>query len=74
MAKPLRFNRCGCDSPSLGRIPRSWWMRLFKSRRLYVCNSCNAPVFAIQRDVEVANWQAATLLKPYLPTVSDDLR
>lgn len=49
-------------------------MRLFRSRRLYVCKNCNARVFAIQSQVEVANWQAATLLKPYLPTASDDLR
>lgn len=73
MAGPLRLDQCGCQLPSFGRIPRSWWMRVFRSRRLYVCTGCNARVFARQREVEIANWKAATLREPYLPTASDEL-
>lgn len=49
-------------------------MRLFRSRRLYVCNGCKARVFALREEVEAANWQATTLIKPYLPTSSDEPR
>jgi hypothetical protein len=74
MANRLLFRRCKCQSPSLERIPRSWWMRLFKSRRLYVCNVCKARVFAIREEVETAHWHKTTLIKTYLPTSSYEPR
>ena len=56
----LLFNKCECDWGDLSRIPRSWWMRLFKSRRLYFCTGCQSRLFAHRNSIEgVPQWWAA---------------
>lgn len=41
----LRFTTCGCGVRHLVRIDRSWWMKLFARRRLYVCAVCHERQF-----------------------------
>lgn len=36
----VRFIYCGCGHEHLFRMQRSWWMRLFGARRLYLCTHC----------------------------------
>jgi predicted SprT family Zn-dependent metalloprotease len=36
----VRYQPCGCDQHYRKRQRRSWWMRLFWSRRLYLCKDC----------------------------------
>jgi hypothetical protein len=41
----MRLTACSCGAEHLERIPRSWWMRLFISRRHYQCSRCRATMF-----------------------------
>jgi hypothetical protein len=41
----MRLTACSCGAEHHERIPRSWWMRLFISRRHYRCNRCQATMF-----------------------------
>jgi hypothetical protein len=40
----LAFFACGCGLPRLARAPRSFWMRVLPSFRLYKCGRCGAKV------------------------------
>ncbi len=56
----LLFNKCECDWGDLSRIPRSWWMRLFWSRRLYFCTACKSRLLARRSAIEGApQWRTA---------------
>ena len=58
----LLLKKCGCDFNGLARAPRSAWMRLFRSRRLYFCRHCKSRIFAYKLAVEgTAEWQATTM-------------
>jgi hypothetical protein len=41
----MRLRACSCGTEHLERIPRSWWMRPFASRRHYQCSRCRATMF-----------------------------
>lgn len=41
----MKLTMCACGAEHLERIPRSWWMRLFTSRRHYQCSQCGATLF-----------------------------
>lgn len=48
----MRFRTCGCASVHLVRLERSWWMRLWRGKRLYFCTLCRAK-FLISRPPNV---------------------
>jgi hypothetical protein len=42
----MRISKCKCGTQYYVRIPRQWWMRLFRARRLhYGCEGCGASLF-----------------------------
>jgi hypothetical protein len=41
----LQYEPCGCDPQYHKRRPRSLWMRLFWTRRLYHCKDCQQYLF-----------------------------
>lgn len=43
---------CTCDESELDRIRRTWWMRLWSSKRLYECRGCGARLFVAKQSVE----------------------
>lgn len=49
----MRLKPCGCDASNYERLQRSWWMRLFESRRYYHCNRCKANMFLTREDARV---------------------
>ena len=49
----MKLKPCGCDPLHYERLQRSWWMRLFESRRYYHCNRCKANMFLTREDARV---------------------
>ena len=67
----LLLKKCGCDYDGLVRAPRSGWMRLFPSRRLYFCRNCKSSIFANRLSIEgTPEWQA-TSMKLFFPKATD---
>lgn len=69
------LNKCDCDWGHLSRIPRTWWMRLFRSRRLYFCSGCKSHVFAHRGTIEGSPqwWESGEMLfmAETLPTLGN---
>ena len=70
----LMFKECECHFGELSRVPRTWWMRIFSSRRLYHCRKCESDVFANQRMVEGSSGWQTTSQKMFFQAVTPPSR
>jgi hypothetical protein len=64
----MLFKKCPCDWANLSRSPRSWWMRLFRSRRLYFCSNCMCRIFAVQAQIEETEGWRSRAMTPFQST------
>ena len=74
----LSFTPCSCQGGNHYRVPRSLWMQLFPTRRLYQCSECDQRILAVKKDMEAAKWAATTSAftappaKTHIPRLSGD--
>ncbi|TWO72285.1 hypothetical protein FN976_06155 [Caenimonas sedimenti] len=57
-----------CDFSEVGRLPRTWWMRLIPKLRHYDCKKCKQSFLAPKRLVEERQWMTTTLKNFRVPT------
>ncbi len=54
----ISLRPCACGPEEWVRIQRSFWMRLFRARRLYYCERCKSKLFMRKSAVLALRTQA----------------